>query len=282
MVSVFGSSVRFLSCLHPLSVSLVLAFQVGRETHQFTRLLFGLSLAPSVFTKLVRVVGARLTEAGVSALMYMDDWLIHLLTREGAATSVSVALGLLVDKWFKVNLDKSTLISTQKLFCLGIEWDTIVSSMPLAPGNILRTLRCVRRAYFSHRFPLPSVGGPARLPQLRAPGPLSRLKHRRLTREVSRSVPLLPRDLPRPFPLALHSLLRPWLQSSWGHQACGGGSKEMRSLHINLRELMMVKNWLERHPEVSNISVRFDMDNMTAVQCVQKQGTARSDPLLAL
>ena len=41
-----------------------LAFQVGEVTFQFTRLPFGLSLAPRVFTKVTRVVSNRLAEKG--------------------------------------------------------------------------------------------------------------------------------------------------------------------------------------------------------------------------
>ncbi|XP_076030869.1 uncharacterized protein LOC143019053 [Oratosquilla oratoria] len=281
-----------------------LAFQVGRETYQFTRLPFGLSLAPRVFTKLARVVGARLAEAGVSTLMYLDDWLIHSPTEEGASTNVSVALRILTEMGFKVNWDKSTLTPTQKLHWLGIEWDTINASLSLAPDNALRTLRCVRRAFFSQTFSRRQWEGLLGCLNFAAPAlPLGRLKHRRLTREVNRSIPLFPRDLPRPVPSTLHSLLRPWLrpgvlrqsvpwsppppritvatdasdigwgfQSSWGHQACGGWSEERRSLHINLRELIVVKEWLERHPEISYTSVRFDMDNVTAVQTAVPSG----------
>lgn len=45
---------------------------------------------------------------------------------------------------------------------------------------------------------------------------------------------------------------------------------------------MVVQIWLQRHPGIPSVSVRFDMDNMKSVQCVQRQGTAQSDPLLAL
>ena len=51
-------------------------------------------------------------------------------------------------------------------------------------------------------------------------------------------------------------------QSSWGHQACGGWSEESRRLHINLRELTVVRIWLARHPDISGMGVRFDMDNV--------------------
>lgn len=64
-------------------------------------------------------------------------------------------------------------------------------------------------------------------------------------------------------------------QSSRGHQVCGGLSEESRCLHINLWELVVVKKWLKCHTDISGIGVRFDMDNVTSVQCVQRQGTAR-------
>lgn len=58
-----------------------LAFQVGVDTFQFTRLPFRLLLAPQVFMKLVRVVAARLAERGVSTLTNLDDWLLCSPTR---------------------------------------------------------------------------------------------------------------------------------------------------------------------------------------------------------
>lgn len=71
-------------------------------------------------------------------------------------------------------------------------------------------------------------------------------------------------------------------QSSWGHQACGRWLEDSRCLHINLQELMVVKVWFEHHPDISSIGIRFNMNNMMAVQCMQRQGTACSDLLLAL
>ncbi|XP_045104921.1 uncharacterized protein LOC123500300 [Portunus trituberculatus] len=207
--------------------------------------------------------------------MYLDDWLIHSPTKEGVLNGVSVTLKVLGDMGFQVNWDKSAFTSEQKLCC----------------GEGL--LGCLN-------FAAPTL-------------PLGCLKLRRLTWEVNRAIPILPRDLPRPVTPTLHSLLRSWLQSgalresipwfpappqltvatdasdvgsgfqsSWRHQACGGWSEENRFLHINLRELFVVQEWLFRHHEIRGLSVRFDMDNVTAVHYIQRQGTARSRQLLAL
>lgn len=70
---------------------------------QFTRLPFRLTIAPRVFTKLVRVVASCLSETGVSTLMYLDNRLIHSPTREGVATSFLVVLRVLEDMGFKIN-----------------------------------------------------------------------------------------------------------------------------------------------------------------------------------
>lgn len=44
-----------------------LTFQVGEETFQFIRLLFGLSIAPRVFTKVVKAVAQALEARGLDS-----------------------------------------------------------------------------------------------------------------------------------------------------------------------------------------------------------------------
>ncbi|KAK3886844.1 hypothetical protein Pcinc_009030 [Petrolisthes cinctipes] len=291
-----------------------LAFQVGTETFQFTRLPFGLSLAPRVFTKLVRVVASRLAEAGVPTLMYLDDWLLHAPSKEQVANNVQVARGVLEEMGFLLNIPKSSLTPTRKLYWLGIEWDSLSATLSLAPDNARRTLRHVRRAHFSRTFSRRQWESLLGSLNFAAPAmPLGRLKHRRLTREVNLHLSPAHRDLPRQVSPSLHRLLRPWLrpgalrqrvpwvfpppgitvatdasdvgwgyQSCLGHQRCGGWKEGERLLHINARELMVAKEWLNRHPQFARIGVRFDMDNVAAVQCLQKQGTVRSEILLSL
>ncbi|KAK4290948.1 hypothetical protein Pmani_036190 [Petrolisthes manimaculis] len=72
------------------------------------------------------------------------------------------------------------------------------------------------------------------------------------------------------------------LQSQLEHQACGGWSEELRLTHINYRELHVVREWLLRFPTPRGTSIRFDMDNSTAVSCIKRQGIIRSESLLAL
>ena len=53
-------------------------------------------------------------------------------------------------------------------------------------------------------------------------------------------------------------------------------------LHIKYRELFVVKEWLLRTQIPQETAVRFDMDNSTAVACIKRQGTSRSESLLSL
>lgn len=78
--------------------------------------------------------------------------MIHSPTRQGVANSATVALRVLADMGFWVNLEKSALTPTQILPFLSIEWDTLNVALSLAPDNALRTHHCVRRAYFFHTF----------------------------------------------------------------------------------------------------------------------------------
>lgn len=71
-------------------------------------------------------------------------------------------------------------------------------------------------------------------------------------------------------------------QSNQGHQACGGWTEELRLLHINYRELFVVMEWLLRTQIPQGPAVRFDMDNSTAVACIRRHGTSRSESLLSL
>ncbi|XP_076052207.1 uncharacterized protein LOC143031779 [Oratosquilla oratoria] len=87
-----------------------LAFQVGTETYQFTRLPFGLSLAPRIFTKLSKIVTSVLADQGVATLVYLDDWLVYSPSREKTLTSVLVAVRVLGEMGFLLNLPKSSLV----------------------------------------------------------------------------------------------------------------------------------------------------------------------------
>lgn len=48
----------------------------------------------------------------------------------------------------------------------------------------------------------------------------------------------------------------------------------MRSFHINLWELRVAKEWLTHNLEIQEMGAWFGIDNVTAVQSLQRQSTA--------
>ena len=63
-----------------------LRFVVGSEVFQFKTLPFGLSVAPRIFTQVLRPVVAWLRARGIKVHAYLDDWL-------GRAMSQALARG---------------------------------------------------------------------------------------------------------------------------------------------------------------------------------------------
>ena len=291
-----------------------LAFQVGSETFQFTRLPFGLSLAPRVFTKLSKVVSTVLAKMGVTTLMYLDDWLVYSPSKEKTLTNVRVAMKVLGEMGFVINVPKSSLVPSQQLDWLGIRWDTVSATLSLSPDNRLRSLSHLRRALFSRTLSRRQWESLLGVLNFAAPTfPLGRLMHRRLSLEVNTAVPARLRDLQRPVPRPLHRLLGLWLQrapwktpvpwlpptpsltvmsdasdigwgypSEQGHQRYGSWLPGLREAHINIRELWVTKRFLLDQPHLNHASVRFLMDNTAAVQAVNRQGSARSRRMLDL
>jgi len=65
------------------------------EVYQFTCLPFGYSLAPRVFTKVVKPVMASLHSQGVRTIIFIDDILVIGATAEECSDNVALTIQLL-------------------------------------------------------------------------------------------------------------------------------------------------------------------------------------------
>ena len=291
-----------------------LAFQIGESVFWFTRLPFGLSIAPRVFTKLTKVVAKSLMESGVHCLMYLDDWLISAESASATRAAVEKTLRLAGGMGFNFNMSKSHLCPSQCITWLGLEWNSNSSSVQISALNLLKIRRRLFQALHSLTFTrrqweslLGSLNFYAEVL------PLGRLHFRRLVQTVNATIPMYPRDVPLPVPQTIPELLGDWLlvtkhprstpwvsplpnirvnsdasnigwgyQSNWGHQASGHWSTEEHDLHINLKELLIPLFFLQETILPRGTAVCFDMDNTAAVHCVNRQGSSKSDDLLSL
>ncbi|XP_042228936.1 uncharacterized protein LOC121870990 [Homarus americanus] len=281
----------------------ILAFQVEGDVFQFTQLPFGLSLAPRVFTRIVRVLARELTHRNGDVFMYLDDWLISASSKEDGESSTRVTLATAEGMGFRINHPKSSLSPSQQQVWLEMLWDTSTASLPLSPDNSLRILRrffVASLSVFTHRQWETLLVSPTFAAEV---VPLGRLLLHRLTREVNA---VEPKKLAHPMSPHLSALLLPWLsrdalrrwtlwvpsaptffvasyasdigwgyQSSKGHQQFGGWTDKWRVAHINVRDLYVAWRFLEDNQTTQDEANCFEMDSTAAVFCLNRQGKAR-------
>jgi hypothetical protein len=100
---------------------------------QFRVLPFGLSLSPWVFTKVVSFLVSCVRAQGVRIIAYLDDWLVLAESQELCAQHTGLVLRETESLGFRVNLEKSDLIPSQRFPFLGMVLDTV--SWSAAPSS---------------------------------------------------------------------------------------------------------------------------------------------------
>ena len=100
-----------------------LRFRTSHGHYEFSALPFGLSTAPSVFTRVVKAVAAYARTKGVRIITYLDDWLIYHYNPEVLKRQTKWVVQLLESLGFIPNMDKSELTPTQHPVYVGIQFD---------------------------------------------------------------------------------------------------------------------------------------------------------------
>ena len=91
----------------------------------FRVLPFGLSLAPWLFTRVVREFILRLRESGIRIHVYLDDWLVLASQKDLCASHVLRVLEQARSLGFRENEMKSELTPSQSFVFLGMRFDTV-------------------------------------------------------------------------------------------------------------------------------------------------------------
>lgn len=91
-----------------------LRFSWDGQLYQYNCLCFGLSLAPRVFTKILKPLLSHLRSHGVVIVGYLDDLLIMGRNADECARYVSLLCSWLARLGFVINEKKSQLIPAQK------------------------------------------------------------------------------------------------------------------------------------------------------------------------
>ena len=129
-----------------------LRFQYKNQFFEFTCLPFGLSVAPYVFTKIMRPVVKYLRSAGILCLNYLDDILILSENYEAGQSHIHVATTLLESLGFLINYNKSSLIPSTRCTFLGFIIDSHSMSLELPNEKQRRILKLVNEIKLSKKL----------------------------------------------------------------------------------------------------------------------------------
>jgi hypothetical protein len=99
-------------------------FRFEGELYQFTAMPFGLSTAPRVCTQLLSVVHFALSEVGIRATVYLDDFFFIAGTSEEMSRHLALAHSIITQFGLVVNPDK-TEGPSQTLSFLGVQLDSV-------------------------------------------------------------------------------------------------------------------------------------------------------------
>lgn len=125
--------------IHPRSRK-YLQFRWRGKIYQFKVLPFGLSLAPLVFTKILRPVLRWARAQGIRLYAYLDDLLIAARSKEQAIRDTARVQRKLQELGFLINTAKSHTTPTQVLQHLGFIINTKEMTLSV-PGDKIRDIR---------------------------------------------------------------------------------------------------------------------------------------------
>ena len=123
--------------IHPESRK-YLRFQFKGTTYEFHCLLFDLSLAPRLFTRILRPIVAKLRSEGIRTVIYLDDLLQIHHQKHTLSEIFLYARRLLSSLGFIVKLEKCSPEPIRRLVFLGAVLDTTYMSVALPEEQINR------------------------------------------------------------------------------------------------------------------------------------------------
>jgi len=117
-----------------------LKFYWDGKLYSYTVLVFGLSVAPRLFTKICKPVLAHIRgKLGVRCSLYIDDMILMHSNRDTLVKQVSDICNVLSNLGFTINKDKSSFNPTRQIKHLGmcIDSEKLTLSIPFDKGSSL-------------------------------------------------------------------------------------------------------------------------------------------------
>lgn len=298
--------------IHPSSRR-YLQFQWRGKLYQFKVLPFGLSLAPLIFTKILKPLLRWARSHGIRISAYLDDLIIAAATKELSQKHTKMVTDKLANLGFLTKESKSSLTPSQTLQHLGYEINTTAMTLQI-PGTKIRDMRreasklinkttCTVRqlsSFIGKAIAMTAAVFPARLKvQYLQAVKINALKSG-ISWEGSVSLPTTATEEL----LWWRTHLQQWNGLSWivanpqidiytdastsgwgvviNNRAYSGTWPATHyPRHINYKELLTVFYALQR-PEVKGRTVNIISDNITTIAYINHFGGTRSPELMKL
>ena len=113
-----------------------LCFDFEGVRYCFIALVFGLSCAPRIFTKMLKVPLSFLRIQGFRNSAWLDDILLVGSSLSSSSNSVSQCSSLLESLGFIINPSKSQLIPTQSISHVGFIWNSVTFTVSIPPEKV--------------------------------------------------------------------------------------------------------------------------------------------------
>ena len=135
-VSIDLSDTYYSFAMHIISLPF-LTFYFLKVYYQFTCMPQGLSSAPRIFTKVIRVVLTFLRRQSIRISAWLDDFLIASDSFSLCQEQAFLSLRTFEELGFIPNLEKSQLSPSQRICHLGLIWDSVEFSVSVPEDKIL-------------------------------------------------------------------------------------------------------------------------------------------------
>lgn len=115
-----------------------LKFRFEGQLYQYKTLPMGLSSAPYVFTRIMKVLFTKLRTLGLHSVFYLDDSLLAGSTYKACKENIQKTAGLLQSAGFSVSMEKSSLIPSRTLEFLGFIYNTVDMTCTLPERKVCK------------------------------------------------------------------------------------------------------------------------------------------------
>lgn len=122
-----------------------LTFENNNIVYQYTSLAFGLSIAPRVFSKLMRYAVEHLRAKDMRLVYYLDDICVLEKSRSKMRESVQILTQHLENLGFLINREKSVLEPKKIQEFLGFQFNTQTMSISLPTHKVTKLLQRIRQ-----------------------------------------------------------------------------------------------------------------------------------------